>query len=141
MLKEAKNRGAGLVTVVVVLAVASILLSGAVFLSFSHYKRVIQREVAEQELAEIELLVKLICLELDSNATNNDIADALKNGGLVGLYYEVSFSEPVTLPLKIDRVTINTGNDDKLFVFSCGGTSKTYLFKNESGKWTAEVKS
>ena len=60
MLKQNQNRGAGLVTVVTVLAVCSILLAGVVALSFNHYKNAIRQTQSREELAEIELFVELV---------------------------------------------------------------------------------
>ncbi len=65
MVKRNANRGAGLVTVVAVLAIASILLAWTIFLSFNHYGNAIQAEENQQHLAEVEL-----CADLIHNALN-----------------------------------------------------------------------
>ena len=72
MLKQNQNRGAGLVTVVTVLAVCSILLAGVVALSFNHYKNAIRQTQSREELAEIELFAEIVNEALKTEIVNSE---------------------------------------------------------------------
>ncbi len=117
MLKQNKNRGAGLVTVVVVLAVASILLSGAIFLAFNHYKNVINDEIAEEALAEIELCAEVICVELsDKDLSTDSFLGAFVDGSFFHLFFaglsKEEYDEP---PQSVDYFQIS--EDEKIITF------------------------
>ena len=119
MLKQNKNRGAGLVTVVVVLAVASILLSGAIFLAFNHYRNVINDEIAEEALAEIQLCAEVICAELGSDEFSKEVFfEAFKDGSVIHLYFaNLSKSEFQALDTPATFFTIaedKSGTDDNI---------------------------
>ncbi len=73
MLKKNKNRGAGLVTVVAVLAVSSILLSGSIWLSFNHYKNVMTNKTNDDAYAELDLCAELICMSLSGHYNLDEI--------------------------------------------------------------------
>lgn len=141
MLKETKNRGAGLVTVVVVLAVASILLAGAVLLSFAHYKNVIRQEMAEQELAEIELCVDVLEIDLKKNIPLNSL---VQNGSFASQFYSGQCSGEGSSYV-LDKVVLSIGsatiqNEEKtIFTFTCGETVKKYELKDD--KSLSEVES
>lgn len=63
-MRNHKNRGAGLVTVVVVFAISGILLSGALWLAYSHYKKVMKTETTAAARDEVELCAELVCMTL-----------------------------------------------------------------------------
>lgn len=86
MLKQNKNRGAGLVTVVVVLAVSSVLLSASIWLSFQHYKTVMLDESTDEVRAELDLCAELIALSMDSDTTIDSVCDL---SGLFSTYYSL----------------------------------------------------
>ena len=67
MLSKNKNRGAGLVTVVVVIAVSSILLSASIWLSFTHYNNIMLEQIKETAEAELDVCAELIGLTDSEN--------------------------------------------------------------------------
>ena len=94
MIKQNKNRGAGLVTVVTVLAVCSILLAGVVAISFNHYKNAIRQTQSREELAEIELFAELVGeLNIDSFDAIASIDEEAQEATLLAAFY--SFTESV----------------------------------------------
>lgn len=86
MLKQNKNRGAGLVTVVVVLAVSSVLLSASIWLSFQHYKNVMVDESTEEVRAELDLCAELIALSMNSDSTLDSVC---AHGSLLSSFYSL----------------------------------------------------
>ncbi len=66
-MSDVRNRGAGLVTVVVILAVSGILLSGALWLAVAHYKSAVRTENTLSARAEITLCTKLVQMTLGEN--------------------------------------------------------------------------
>ena len=159
MLKQNKNRGAGLVTVVVVLAVASILLSGAIFLAFNHYRNVINDEIAEEALTEIQLCAEVICVELGSKELSSvAFLKAFEDGSFVHLYFaglNKSEYDELTKPIGYFRITddgksvvfanfaitnIALEEDDEvpklIATISCGDYARSVSFYHNGGKWS-----
>lgn len=143
MLKQNKNRGAGLVTVVAVLAIASILLSGAIFLAFNHYRNVIQAEIAQQEIAELDLVADMICLQL-GGANKFDSEMIFVEDGLISKFYNVSFAEqtadkeqiPASYIFSGITVTPHTQPDGDFLEMTYGDTKLYYQFSFENNVWT-----
>lgn len=70
MIRTARNRGASLVTVIVVIAVSGILLAGALGLAYSHYKSIMLTETTSSNRAELDLCDELVRMSLDSTTPN-----------------------------------------------------------------------
>lgn len=119
MIKQNKNRGAGLVTVVTVLAVCSILLAGVVALSFNHYKNAIRQTQSREELAEIELFVELVNEALTKGVSPDDVFAS----ELITSFYSVD-EENVSIPFRFQRVFVTFEND--VYSVSCGETSREF---------------
>ena len=160
MLKQNKNRGAGLVTVVAVLAISGILLSGSVFLAFNHYRNAIQREISESELAEIDLCAELICTTLADQEFSEDVfTHAFQNGTLLHLFFaslsESEFENQEDLPaffqiendvitfsgFTIENIKTNSENDINAIVatVSYGSSSRSVSFYYINGMWSLDI--
>lgn len=135
MLKEKKNRGAGLVTVVVVLAVASILLAGAVSISFFHYKKVLREETARQELAEIELCVEVLNVVLSKSG----YSDALPLNSFSSSFYgtDLCFEQDgsyhfdeVVVRIETPDTVVSIETPDTVIQITCGETTRRYEVTN-----------
>ena len=160
MLKQNKNRGAGLVTVVAVLAISGILLSGSVFLAFNHYRNAIQREISESELAEIDLCAELICTTLADQEFSEDVfTHAFQNGTLLHLFFaslsESEFKSQENPPdffqieiendvitfsgFTIENITTNLENDTIVATVSYGSSSRSVSFYYINGMWSLDI--
>jgi len=133
MFKEKKNRGAGLVTVVVVLAVASILLAGAVSISFFHYKKVLREETARQELAEIELCVEVLNVVLSKSSYSAD----LLSDSFISSFYGADLCFVQDGSYHFDDVVVSIETTDTVIQITCGETTRRYEVTN--GKLEPEV--
>lgn len=114
MLKECKNRGAGLVTVVVVLAVSGILLSGVLLLSYSHYKNVMTAEIQNNERAELDLCAELVCMTMTQPTDTLDAIckeDTLLSHFYVNESYSGVSSNGATISLQDFALQLSLKND------------------------------
>lgn len=102
MLNETKNRGAGLVTVVVVLAVCSILLSASIWLSFNHYKKSTVSSLNDTEQAELDLCAELFCMSLNKNA--EELEDFTRKDFPLAAFYE---RESTLVEVLVDQAPYN----------------------------------
>lgn len=141
MIKRNANRGAGLVTVVAVLAIASIFLAWTIFLSFNHYRNAIQAEEDQQHLAEVELCAELIYEALTHGASINDLLPVSDESGeknLLQAFYVGRFSEVTNGEYLFDdvRATIVFVKDEtyKLSI-TCGTVTKVYQLVGEKQNW------
>lgn|GEM_PF-1366272 len=114
MLNENKNRGAGLVTVVVVLAVCSILLSASIWLSFNHYKNVVNSKSNDAEFSELDLCAELFRMSLISDMS--DLSQFDIECPLISFYN--CESATITVSEDKDELTISFINQDKLIIES-----------------------
>jgi len=112
MLKENKNRGAGLVTVVVVLAISGILLSASIWLSFNHYKNVVNSQANDVEVAELDLCAELFQMSLKLDMT--DFSDFDIECPLIAFYN----CESATITVSENQLTISFVNQDELIIES-----------------------
>ncbi len=150
MLKKNKNRGAGLVTVVVVLAVSSILLSASIWLSFQHYKNVLISETKDEERAELDLFAELICMSMNSGLTLESVCSS--DSALSSFYSlteytdikdesEISVGKSITLDgYSVCLLPLDTNDLSKGAVIQyCRGSElilqKEYGFKLVDGKY------
>ena len=132
------NRGAGLVTVVAVLAVCGILLAGVMGFAYQQHKSVLYFSENNAELAEVELCAQLL-LHRSAEDTGADVVleafygtqlsdqegeslSLLFDGGKVLLVSEdtVSGIEKWTISYIIDEETV---------------ISRVYYYQWENGKW------
>lgn len=139
MFKLNKNRGAGLVTVVVVMAIASILLAWTILLSFTHYKTAIQAEKDQKNLAEVELCAELIYEALTNNASIDDLLlNESDETNLLQAFYEGGCSEVTSGEYRFEdvRVTIVCVEEKtyKLTVI-CDTVTKVYQLVGEKQNW------
>ena len=123
MLKQNQNRGAGLVTVVTVLAVCSILLAGVVAVSFNHYKNVIRQTQSREELAEIELFVELVNEALAQMDSKDDPANVFTASNMLNSFYEATAEQSMVF----ENVTVSLESEsDRVYSVSCGETSREF---------------
>ena len=138
MFKLNKNRGAGLVTVVVVMAIASILLAWTILLSFTHYKNAIQAEKDQQNLAEAELCAELIHEALTQGASIDNLLLVTDGKNLLQAFYEGGCSEVTDGEYSFEdvRVTIVCVEEKnyKLTVI-CDTVTKVYQLVGEKQNW------
>lgn len=138
MFKLNKNRGAGLVTVVVVMAIASILLAWTILLSFTHYKNAIQAEKDQQNLAEVELCAELIFEALTQGASIDNLLLVTDGKNLLQTFYEGGCDEVTDGEYLFEdvRVTIVPAEDQtyKLTVI-CDTVTKVYQLVGEQRNW------
>lgn len=138
MFKLNKNRGAGLVTVVVVMAIASILLAWTILLSFTHYKNAIQAEKDQQNLAEAELCAELIHEALTQGASIDNLLLVTDGKNLLQAFYEGGCSEVTDGEYRFEdvRVTIVCVEEKnyKLTVI-CDTVTKVYQLVGEKQNW------
>lgn len=85
MMHVARNRGASLVTVIVVIAVSGILLAGALGLAYSHYKNIMLTETTSSNRAELDLCDELVRMSL--NNTTKKIASLGSEPSPLFLFY------------------------------------------------------
>lgn len=137
MLKQNKNRGAGLVTVVTVLAVCSILLAGVVALSFNHYKNAIRQTQSREELAEIELFAEIV-----NAALTNYAQDTVFESDLLLSFYSVVRAEnswvyvsrPISEQSLYEMPRVVVVNEGDRYTVSCGNSSREYQFTDDGFK-------
>ena len=137
MLKQNKNRGAGLVTVVTVLAVCSILLAGVVALSFNHYKNAIRQTQSREELAEIELFAEIV-----NAALTNYAQDTVFESDLLLSFYSVDRAEnswvyvsrPISEQSLYEMPRVVVVNEGDRYTVSCGNSSREYQFADDGFK-------
>ena len=138
MFKLNKNRGAGLVTVVVVMAIASILLAWTILLSFTHYKNAIQAEKDQQNLAEAELCAELIFEALTQGASIDNLLLVTDGKNLLQAFYEGGCSEVTSGEYRFEdvRITIVCVEEKtyKLTVI-CDTVTKEYQLVGEQPNW------
>ena len=138
MFKLNKNRGAGLVTVVVVMAIASILLAWTILLSFTHYKNAIQAEKDQQNLAEAELCAELIFEALTQGASIDNLLLVTDGKNLLQAFYEGGCSEVTDGEYLFEdvRITIVCVEEKtyKLTVI-CDTVTKVYQLVGEKQNW------
>lgn len=138
MFKLNKNRGAGLVTVVVVMAIASILLAWTILLSFTHYKNAIQAEKDQQNLAEVELCAELIFEALTQGASIDNLLLVTDGKNLLQAFYEGGCAEVTGGEYRFEdvRITIVCVEDQtyKLTVI-CDTVTKVYQLVGEQRNW------
>lgn len=138
MFKLNKNRGAGLVTVVVVMAIASILLAWTILLSFTHYKNAIQAEKDQQNLAEVELCAELIFEALTQGASIDNLLLVTDETNLLQAFYEGGCSEVTDGEYLFEdvRITIVCVKDQtyKLTVI-CDTVTKEYQLVGKQRNW------
>lgn len=115
------NRGAGLVTVVVVLAVCGILLAGVLSLAYQHYKNVMLSENKTEQQAEIDLYARLL-LRRASESDFSDIESFYTKDG-----------ESVTVDQSAKTVTVALGDGNSLLC--------TWETENTLEKWTVSYRS
>lgn len=139
MFKLNKNRGAGLVTVVVVMAIASILLAWTILLSFTHYKNAIQAEKDQQNLAEVELCAELIYEALTNNASIDDLLlNESDETNLLQAFYEGGCDEVTDGEYRFEdvRVTIVPAEDQTYkLTINCDTVTKVYQLEYENKNW------
>ena len=75
MLKN-NNKGAGLVTVVTVLAVSGILRAGVLGFAYQHYKNVLLSSADDAVISEVELCARLLLLRSDEDTESTDVLKA-----------------------------------------------------------------
>lgn len=128
-------------TVVAVLAIASIFLAWTIFLSFNHYRNAIQAEEDQQHLAEVELCAELIYEALTHGASINDLLPVSDESGeknLLQAFYVGGFSEVTNGEYLFDdvRATIVFVKDEtyKLSI-TCGTVTKVYQLVGENQNW------
>jgi Tfp pilus assembly protein PilE len=137
MLKQNQNRGAGLVTVVTVLAVCSILLAGVVALSFNHYKNAIRQTQSREELAEIELFAEIV-----NAALTNYAQDTVFESDLLLSFYSVERAEnswvyvsrPISEQSLYEMPRVVVVNEGDRYTVSCGNSSREYHFTDDGFK-------
>lgn len=105
------NRGAGIVTVVTVLAVCGILLAGVLGFAYQHYKNVMLSSANDAELAEIELCSQLLLKHLNSNKTDLDA-----DGSVLNAFYAYETES-------IDKTEVITSVDGVYTIRLSGGKS------------------
>ena len=112
------NRGAGIVTVVVVLAVCGILLAGVLGFAYQHYKNVMLSSANDAELAEIELCSQLLLKHLNSNKTdlNSNKTDLDAEGSVLNAFYAYETES-------IDKTEVITSVDGVYTIRLSGGKS------------------
>ncbi len=96
-----RNRGAGIVTVVAVLAVCGILLAGVLGFSYRQYKLAMQEESSDTAFAEIDLCAQLLLRHLNSGITGMD-----DEGSVFNSFYAFETSEQ-------DKTSVVMCEDDK----------------------------
>ena len=128
MLKQNQNRGAGLVTVVTVLAVCSILLAGVVALSFNHYKNAIRQTQSREELAEIELFVELVNEALSQMGSKDDPANVFTASNLLNSFYGATAEQNMVF----ENVTVSLQSEsDRVYIVTCGDTVRELQMTTE----------
>ena len=126
MLKQNQNRGAGLVTVVTVLAVCSILLAGVVALSFNHYKNAIRQTQSRDELAEIELFAEIVNEALKTEIVNSEtVFTDFPEPSLLSSFYDVSTVQNMVF----EKISVSV--QAQVYTVTCGNTSRKYHFTDE----------
>lgn len=138
MLKQNQNRGAGLVTVVTVLAVCSILLAGVVALSFNHYKNAIRQTQSREELAEIELFAELVNKAMNENASPED---AFNSELLISFYNASDHQSGSTFVFEKIIVEVITEEDKKIYrvKYGEGDTVRDFYFNDVEKAFVQEV--
>jgi len=135
MIKRNANRGAGLVTVVAVLAIASILLAWTIFLSFNHYGNAIQAEENQQHLAEVELCADLIHNALNQGTSIDKLLPEANKKNLLRDFYGVGKTEFADGVYRFDGVSVTVEKPEGetyIITISKGNASKYY-------SWDASV--
>ena len=138
MFKLNKNRGAGLVTVVVVMAIASILLAWTILLSFTHYKNAIQAEKDQQNLAEVELCAELIYEALTQGASIDNLLLVTDGKNLLQTFYEGGCSEVTDGEYLFEDVRITiVFVEEKTYKLTviCDTVTKVYQLVGEKQNW------
>ncbi len=138
MFKLNKNRGAGLVTVVVVMAIASILLAWTILLSFTHYKNAIQAEKDQQNLAEVELCAELIFEALTQGASIDNLLLVTDGKNLLQAFYEGGCAEVTDEEYLFEDVRITiVFVEEKTYklTINCDTVTKVYQLVGEQRNW------
>ncbi len=138
MFKLNKNRGAGLVTVVVVMAIASILLAWTILLSFTHYKNAIQAEKDQQNLAEAELCAELIYEALTQGASIDNLLLVTDGKNLLQAFYEGGCDEVTDGEYLFEDVRITiVFVEEKTYKLTiiCDTVTKVYQLVGEKQNW------
>jgi hypothetical protein len=128
------NRGAGLVTVVVVLAVCGILLAGVLGFAFQHYKNVLLSSAGENENAEIELCARLLLEQLNSGKGLDE------SGSVFNTFYgaeTTSNDKTGVILINGDTCTVHLSSGDLLqLVCSIEDDLLKYVISYRSGEET-----